>query len=113
MAHNTEFAVADLVTESGRKLVMRSYPSITEVRSFVKEHNRRYSAGEYGSPDGIDAHGADLETENIIEAYHYPEESDIGNPEKAVKINLIPTSKPKPSKSRKKTTKPSPLTDEN
>ncbi|MEM3097390.1 MAG: hypothetical protein QXU32_01545 [Nitrososphaerales archaeon] len=43
--------VAVLVTELGEKLIIRSNPTLKDVRSFIKEQNRRYEEGAPAGPD--------------------------------------------------------------
>ena len=77
-------AVAELTTESGNSLIIRSYPSAAQVKAFVKEHNRRYRDGEPGGPSGLKA-------EKIVSALFYPSEEDIGDETKSTKIALSKT----------------------
>ena len=62
--------VAVLSTHVGENLLIRSNPDEDTVREFVKEHNRRYHAGETGGPSGIPAY-------LIIGASYYDNELDV------------------------------------
>ncbi len=55
------FRVAVLEVAIGEPLLIRSNPSQEEVLEFVKEHNRRYLAGEPG--------GTNLATGQVEQAY--------------------------------------------
>ena len=44
--------VAVLETNVGSPLIIRSNPTVKEVRRFIQENNRRYHAGEAGGPSG-------------------------------------------------------------
>jgi hypothetical protein len=82
MAQTNEVAV--LTTTDDTRLVIRSKPTQAEVKGFVKEHNRRFQAGEPGGPAGNEAN-------QIIAAAFYPTENDIGNEELATPIKLPKT----------------------
>lgn len=47
--------IAVITTSSGHPLILRSDPSVEDVRAFVAEVKRRYVAGEAGGPSGIPA----------------------------------------------------------
>jgi hypothetical protein len=82
MTKNNKVAV--LTTAQGLPLVIRSNPTQAEVKSFIKEHNRRYQVGEPGGPAGSDA-------VEIVSAHFYPSEEDIGQEALATPIKLPKT----------------------
>ena len=65
-------------------LVLRSNPTNAAVRKFVKEHHRRFKAGEPGGPDGSLAR-------QIFSATRYAHEADylIGREGTPIKIEDI------------------------
>ena len=80
MAKKNPQRVAILQTHIGHNLMIGSDPSVQEVRSFVKEHNRRYHAGEPGGPSGIPAYliqSAYFFEEQHPEGYDFEEGSEI------------------------------------
>lgn len=50
---NLDARVVVLHTHTGQPLILRSNPSEDEVKGFVREHNRRFHAGEAGGPSGL------------------------------------------------------------
>ena len=67
--------VAVLVTAEGQPLILRSNPTLQEVRGFVREHNRRFNAGEPGGPSGLPAR-------QIVSAQYFESEDDLSDLEK-------------------------------
>lgn len=66
--------IAVLSTHTAENLYLRANPTEEEVRGFVKEHNRRYHAGEPGGPGGSPAL-------LIIGASFYDADDDLEDPE--------------------------------
>lgn len=82
MAQTNEVAV---LATSKDPLIIRSCPTVNEVKDFVREHNRRFQEGEPGGP----TEGS--ESVQIFSAEFYPTEDDIGNKDLATPIKLPKT----------------------
>jgi len=59
--------IAVLSVSVGDPLIIRSNPTVEEIKGFVVEHNRRHAAGLPGGPDGYPA-------VRIMEAVYYDDE---------------------------------------
>lgn len=70
MSEVNEKRVAVLTTHAGEPLIIRSNPSVEDVRGFVKEHLRRYYAGEPGGPNGVPS-------VKVLGARYYTDESSF------------------------------------
>lgn len=76
MAKNSDSVVV-LNTHINEDLVIRGNPTKAQVRKFVKEHHRRYLAGEAGGPSGIPPY-------RIFNAKRYASEGEYLNGADAV-----------------------------
>lgn len=70
MAKKNPRRIAVLATSDGGSLILRSNPTLQEVRGFVREQNRRFAAGKPGGPDGYPA-------KQIISASYHEDERDL------------------------------------
>ena len=80
--HDPAEVVVLKTTVPNLDLVIRSGPTNTEVRGFVKEHHRRFLAKEPGGPSGS------YPAQRILTAARYPNEASYlaGNEGTPVKI---------------------------